>query len=948
VRMGQLVGRRRELGEIGRLTAAAARGSGALLVVSGEAGIGKSTMLGCLAEAAATAGMPVLTGRAVADEGAPAFWPWLRVFTQGRAVGLSPELLDLGAGPPAQARFVAVARAAAALLEAVPTSGLLVALDDLQWADEATVQLLRHAGTDLPGSRLLIAVATRDPGRLAGIINLPSAHTLRLPALTAEDVADYIAERVPARAAGPIDSSWPRRVHRASGGNPLFVRELVRAGAAGGDSGGDPAEPAVPDSLRPLAGGRLDLVGAGCRRLLGACGVLGEEFDVPLLAEVMVPAAGQVPEWLAEAAAAGILTDEPDAPNRMRFTHALVRQAAYDRLARAERIGWHRRVADAMEFGPGAAERAGDIARHRLRAAEDAASCRAAVRACRGAAVAALRVRDAADAAHWYRRAVELAAGAGLDGGDHADLLLGLAEAEYMDARVSDAVRHCVAGADLAADLVPRHDRSDLVTRAALVVRGIGGDELNVVLVDLCRRARALLGEEDSGRHARVLAQHAMALAQIGVQGSAMEAFAEARSLAARAMAMAERDGDRTALVDVMHAVEAVAGGPGSMEVCIELGARLNALGPVPRRPEAAMWAHLWRIDGLFAVGDIVAVDREIAGLAALAERLGWPVARWHVLRARAARAVQEGRFTEAERCTEVGRDLADRCGDPSMYGQYYAYVLDVRRKTGRFDGDIPDLAEAATADPRPILLAVAAEYSHAAGADDTARMLFARLVPALDTLPDDIRRPAIMAMTGELAVAFDDVGVVAACYRDLLPFAGVYLASTNGYRGAFARPLGVLAAALGDHAAAVGHLESAAAMEQRVGAAPELALARLALATVLRQRDGRGDGDRAAALARQALRSAHRLGMAPTVAAATDLLRVLGGVGEQVAASLTAREREVALLLADGLANRMIAERLLVSERTVESHVRNLMAKLGLTNRTQVAAWTLRAELRT
>jgi len=86
---------------------------------------------------------------------------------------------------------------------------------------------------------------------------------------------------------------------------------------------------------------------------------------------------------------------------------------------------------------------------------------------------------------------------------------------------------------------------------------------------------------------------------------------------------------------------------------------------------------------------------------------------------------------------------------------------------------------------------------------------------------------------------------------------------------------------------------------------------------------------------------------MAPTLRDATGLAHELSGVGPDVIGSLTARERQVALLLADGLANRTIADQLAVSERTVESHVRNLLTKLGLANRTQVAAWTLRAGLR-
>src|SRR6266511_4140429 len=136
-----LVGRRHEFGELARVVAGAATGEGALVVLSGEAGIGKTTTLSWLAGTAASAGMPVLAGRAVADEGAPAFWPWLRAFAAGRGLGLSPDVLEIGSGPPAQARFVAIERAANALLAAVPATGLLVTLDDLQWADDATVQL---------------------------------------------------------------------------------------------------------------------------------------------------------------------------------------------------------------------------------------------------------------------------------------------------------------------------------------------------------------------------------------------------------------------------------------------------------------------------------------------------------------------------------------------------------------------------------------------------------------------------------------------------------------------------------------------------------------------------------------------------------------------------------------------------------------------------------------
>jgi DNA-binding CsgD family transcriptional regulator len=454
-----------------------------------------------------------------------------------------------------------------------------------------------------------------------------------------------------------------------------------------------------------------------------------------------------------------------------------------------------------------------------------------------------------------------------------------------------------------------------------------------------------MLPEPDVGLRRRLIAQLAMAIVEVTDDIPDASARQEAVLLAHEAADM-PHDSDLATTVDVLHVQERLAEGPESGQVRVGLGADLLRLGRIEERPEAIVWAHLWRIDGFLQTGAVTAADAEIAGLAAVADQLGWPLARWQLLRTRAARAMLAGRFTDADAFARDGRNLAERCGDSSMIGQYYAYHLDIQRKTGRFEAaDVLMVTGLAESDPRPILLAVAAEYLHAAGDTESAGTLLARLAPHLADLPHNIQHPAIAAIAGEVAACLDDRATAAVCYRELQPYGHVYNASSNGYRGAYARSLGVMAMCLDDRSAADQYLTQARGMETRVGAPAEGAFAQLAHARLLATGHGRHDGERARQLARSAIRLAAKLGMRPTHDAATRLLNQLNGLDPTHGPHLSERERQIAALVGDGLTNREIGTRLRISERTVESHVRNLIMKLGLSNRTQVAAWVSRLQ---
>ncbi|HEY3629525.1 MAG TPA: AAA family ATPase [Jatrophihabitantaceae bacterium] len=898
-----LLGRDAELAELGDRLDAAFHGDGALVVIAGEPGIGKTTLLAAVIARAATSGVPVLAGRAIADEGMPALWPWRRVLDGGAELGLRRELLAVDDGPADEMLFVALERTVQALIGAGP---LIITLEDLHWADPATLRLLRLLAGELPGSRLLVVATSRpSPADLPG-------RRLELGPLSEADVAAWLGDVHPAH------PSWPPYLHRQSGGNPLYLRELARVAARDADLTRPAVELPMPDELRRVAGYRFTGLSADCRHLLGGASALGEEFDVTTLAA----AAGTTPD-LAEALTAGVLVDDPAAPNRLRFSHALVRRARYEDLTRAERIDWHHRIAEALPPGSAAAT----IARHRVRAAVDEASARSAIDACRAAGQAATHDADSPGAHHWFQRAAELLDTAAYGDDGRAELLLELATAAYRNGQLIESVARC---ADVL-ELAERLDRADLAARAAIMVRGTADEQVNRTIVSLCERAGALLGDNDALR-ARVAAQQTLALTEV-------YDYATAEPISRQALALAEQTADRVALVDTIHARHNLATGPDGVTERLAVANRLRTIGPVPERPDAPMWGHIWRIDAALQVGAIHEVDSELAALERLADQLGWPVARWHLTRARATRALIAGEYSQAEELTHAARALGFAMEDESILGQSFAFAADLEKRTGRFRDHEPMLLQTIEHIPLPLVWAGYAHYRLAQGDRDAAERMYARVRPTLASMPVDTRWLPTVDDTCRLAAAFGDRDVAAWCRERLLPYAAYYVASVSGYRGSVSHALAIADTALGDLDAADRRFGDAEAMETRIGAPGEAAIVRLAHARMLAQRDEPGDRRRAQELAEQAALTGRRLGM--------DL--VLAGVNEltETRQPLTAREREIAMLVADGLANRAIAERLVLSERTVETHVRNALTKLDLANRTQLTAWALRAGLR-
>ena len=324
-------------------------------------------------------------------------------------------------------------------------------------------------------------------------------------------------------------------------------------------------------------------------------------------------------------------------------------------------------------------------------------------------------------------------------------------------------------------------------------------------------------------------------------------------------------------------------------------------------------------------------------------ERVGGPVSAWHLDRVTACIAQAQGRYGEAAAVGRRGFDRMHAVEPAPATGAYFALQCALASHVGV-------TAEAATFaqhpfDPPPrfrtmarlsraFLLLCAGLSNEAAASYQQAGPLDTWSLPAFFILPGYVYGALTAADLGR----DDDLTVL---LDRLKQFRGEH-AMGNGvaYLGPIELTLGRGAAALGRLDLAIDDLAVAAEQADRAGAPGFVAEARYHLATALLARNGPGDHDRAEPIARDADCLARALGMA-AYADRTGALVAHFDDGRRPA--LSPRETEVANLVAEGLTNRQIAERLVISERTAQNHVQHILTKLGFTTRSQIAAWSVR-----
>ncbi|SDE65373.1 regulatory protein, luxR family [Blastococcus fimeti] len=928
---GPFVGRDVELARLRDAFDGARAGAGGLVLVSGPAGIGKTRTV---EEALDGVPVPVVWGRCVDDPGAPPLWPWRRVLRArpevATAVGdaLAAVDRDSGAADPDVARFRFVSAATEALIASAGPGGLVVVLEDLHWADPTSLRLLVHLAAELHRSHLLVLGSHRDPAgphgaalrdALPELLRWPGTDLLELAPLAEDDVRRYLT----AVASAPPEPSTVRGVHRRSGGNPLYLRALAAAGVGPDDA---PASAALRSAVRTaLAALPPDTVA-----LLTVAAVLGEEVRPALLAAVADRTEDEVRRALDTAVHAGVLTTVPDSPGRRRFVHAVVRDGIYADLAPSDREALHRRVAEAWEADVGVDDTtAGVVAGHWLRASADPEALARAAAWARRASAAATRSLAFEEAAAFLRTALDASERAGCDGAQRAALLVEVAGTEYRAGRFAESLAHAVTASETA----DGPGRADLLVAAALAVHDVAAPGFPPAVIALCERA---LAEPDVTAspvlRARLLAQIASSHADAGRLGASSE-------LSATALELAERAGDPEAILDAVRARMKVSVESLPSEERLRLGRLAIEHAGATGQPLVELWGAKWRIDAALETGDLATAEEELARVSALARRTGLPLVRWHDLRLRASIAALRGRFPEALALNEQARDLGARelAQDLSTAGMSGAFLLQhalITGDPGFWDDDARQLLD--LAGDIPIVLVTRALVAHLRGDHDDARVRYEDLRRRLAN-PDFAASSGVPTNLVPLVEEYADpdtaevlAGLIAA--RPIAAGgAGVYCC------GSMSGLLGRLAVVRGRPDEAVAHFERALVTDTATGARPAVVHDRVGLAGALLRRGRPADLPRAAEEARAARREAAGLGMPGPAGTAA-------GLGDAVAAAvraadpLTEREREIAGLVAAALTNRQIAERLVLSERTVETHVRHILLKLGAANRTEIA----------
>ena len=385
------VGRIQEMAQLRSALENSIAGQPQLTMLVREPGIGKTRLTHEIASYAQSQGIPVLRGRCYENMGAPPYWPWVQAIVS-YVRECEPERLrsEMGAGAsdiaeivpdlwtmipglepsaklePDHARMRLFDSIVTFLSEASRLQSLVLVLDNLHWADVSSLLLLEFVSQELGDVRILTICTYRDTEvppdhplsrTLGELTKVPRFQRIHLSGLAQEDVGTLIE----ATSGMKPPQSLAEQVHRRTGGNPLFVTEVIKllepdlttktvSQLGTLPNLDEPWSVRIPDGLREEIGTRLSRMSDECNRVLTIASVVGREFDLELLKQLIPEMiVDRLLEALDEALAARIIEEIPEALGRYQFSHALIQETLRKRLSISRRVRLHAGIGETLE-----------------------------------------------------------------------------------------------------------------------------------------------------------------------------------------------------------------------------------------------------------------------------------------------------------------------------------------------------------------------------------------------------------------------------------------------------------------------------------------------------------------------------------------------------------------------------------------------------------------------
>lgn len=958
-----LIGRAEQLARFEAIWAAVMDGNRQVVLVGGEPGIGKTRLAAEVATTVHAHGAAVLWGRSTAELDVP-YGPFAvaldRLLAGGPAGAMAPVLgdaapwllrltpqvnrhrPDLGE-PTATERdqrlpmFDAVLDLLLAMAARRP---VVVVLEDLQWATAPTRDLLVHLVQSTARAHLLFVVTHRTtaPDRnddltyvMADLYRHDGVTRIDLSGLATEDVADYLVREAGMPKARALPSAAVLRDQ--TGGNPFFIRELWRDLAAeGGIEVLRSTTFRAPASVRDTLARRLGGLPAAHAEVIELAAVAGGSVDLAILLDADTHPRDVTLAAVDTGVGAGLLTPEEGSPGHYRFPHALARQAVLDRLPPSRSARHHVTIARALERrGAQTAEVLAQLAHHYDRG-QALGYADEAVHYLARAADHATRSVAHDEAARLRSRAADIAAATG----QARDDLRFAAARSWM---LSGDFGHARQLYERLADSTDPDDR----LRAAIGFEeaswrpSLPGDRAVELLAGALRRRPS--DAED--------ALYVHALANLGRALSFTGDGARATAVGERALELARRIDDDEL---VAHALRGTLWrgmtaelAPVLLERAVELSALGTALADDEHLGPAAFFRSvLGYLQGL--------PDEWMAGdedLARASRTGGQPFYRYMAACCRYARQYVRGDLAAAAATVETLDELGAEFGPDATDGSFGVQSFMLHRVTGAVDAVRPLVDASARAEEHwaPGLLALYTALDMREPAARVLRFLLADL-DAYRQVPS--QWAGVLAFMVEATVYLDDVAA-AARLRPLLAEYGRRNLVAGQFVAVFGsadRYLAMLDSVLGADTAD-DHFERAIEMDRRMGAVLHEVETLTAWSRHAARKADPDSATHATLLHAEAHVLAERIGhRAALRALGTTATAVSDATSRPLPDGLTEREVDVLQLIAGGLSNREIGDRLFISPNTAANHVRSILMKIGAPNRTLAAIYAVEHEL--